>query len=617
VASNPITSLLHNLRRSALLHDGAERTDGQLLEAFHRNRDPLALEVLVRRHAPMVWGVCRRTLAQHHEAEDAFQATFLVLLRKAASIRTPELLPNWLYRVAYRTARKARQRAAQRCAREKQVKVLPEPPAEPHTGTIEFDLRAVIDEELGRLPEKYRIAVILCDLEERTRPQAARQLRLPEGTVASRLATGRALLARRLLRRGLGVSAAGLATAGFQQAASGAVPAALLANTAKAVSLLAAGDAAPAGLVSAGVSPLADSVLRAMAVAKQKTAGVVLVVAALGLAGGLVTCHTLAARWAPRLPAPSVPGNGGLFAAAEAPGEVMCFPVEDRAQGVAFSPDCRRIVIGTVGVGVPVRVCDVSTGDEVWRTIGYDWCWTVAYAPDGESIAVGFAEKSILILDARTGEVRRELPSRGARSVCFSPDSRLLAAWHGDRRLRLWDVAGGRVVHDLPGDWGAVHDAAFTPDGKQLLVIGPGTVLRLYEVASGKEVRRFEGHLCRISDVAVSADGRRALSCSLDKTIRLWDLQTGQELRRLETDDGGLRRVAFCPDGRRALSSGYGKTLRLWDLTTGQELYRFAGHDSIVNCVAVSPDGRHAVSASGDQTVRLWRLPDPAPAPGP
>src|SRR5262249_27308846 len=258
VASNPLRLVLQGLRRSARLCEGAEQTDGQLLEAFLRSRDPLALEVLVRRHAPMVWGVCRRTLANQHEAEDAFQATFLVLFRKAVSIRTPELLPNWLYRVAYKTACKARQRAAKRCSREKQVKALPEPPPDPHKDTFGLDLRAVIDDELGRLPEKYRIAVVLYDLEGKTRHEAARQLRLPEGTVASRQATGRALLAKRLLRRGLGVSATSLAATGLQQAASGAVPATLLANTVKAVGLLAAGETVAAGLVSTEAPPLAD-----------------------------------------------------------------------------------------------------------------------------------------------------------------------------------------------------------------------------------------------------------------------------------------------------------------------------------------------------------------------
>jgi RNA polymerase sigma factor (sigma-70 family) len=651
VASNPLTSVLHNLR----LRNGAGQTDSQLLEAFLHNRDAVALEVLVRRHAPMVWAVCRRTLANHHEAEDAFQATFLVLLRKAVSIRSPELLANWLYRVAYKTARKARQRAAKGYSREKQVKVLPEPPVEPHDDTFGPGLREVLDEELGRLPEKYRIAVVLCDLECSTRKEAARQLNLPEGTVASRLATGRALLTKRLLRRGLGVSATSLAAAGFHQAALGAVPSTLLANTVKAVSLEAAGEATAAGLVTTEVSPLVDSVLRAMTAAKQKKAGVGLVLATLVLAGGMVAGHALETREAQPQPQP-----GKVM---DLPGEVRRFPVEQWAWSVSFSPNGRRILMGVGGAGVPVRVCDFSTGQEVFRTDPYPSCWSTDYSPDGKFIAVGSAAKPIEMLDARTGDVRREFPPcAGVRHVTFSPDGRLIAASHFDWRLRLWDVALGRVLHEFSVDQRARHSAAFTPDGKLLVVVDPSNSLRLYEVDSGKEVRRFEGHTAQVWGVAVSADGRHALSCSGDATLRLWDLQTGKELRRMQGHDGIVESVAFCPDGRRALSGGGGdKTVRLWDLVTGRELYRFDGHDETVAepthqiahviaaqglaipsggapsfpqvvvaskvasldepapgrvvCVAVSPDGRYALSGGSDHTVRVWRLPDPALPP--
>jgi len=628
VPNNPIWLVLQNLRRSARLHEGAERTDSQLLEAFLRSRDPLELEVLVRRHAPMVWGVCRRTLASHHEAEDAFQATFLVLLRKAASIRTPELLPSWLYRVAYNTACKARQRAAKRYAREKQVKVLPEPPPEPPKDTFGLDFRALLDEELGRLPEKYRIAIVLCDLEDRTRREAARQLRLPEGTVASRLATGRALLAKRLLRRGLGVSATCLAGAGLQQAASGVVPAALLANTVKAVSLPAAGEAAVAGLVSTEVSPLADSVLRAMALAKQKTASVVLVLATLVLAGVMVTCYALAARRAQpqptpgevrRFPASGTPGEVRHFRAPAAPGEVRRFKVQEWAWSVSFSPNGRQILIGVGGSAAPVRVCDVGSGREVLRTTPHPSCWSTAYSPDGKFIAVGSGVQPIQILDAKTGHpVGCDLQAnRGrVRNVTFSPDGRLIASSHQDARLRVWDIARGEVLHTFPADNNAVHSAAFTPDGNYLLVIDPDATLRLYEAGSGQEVRKLEGHAERVTDVAVSADGARALSCSFDKTLRLWDLQTGKELRRLVGHDAGVHGVAFCRDGSRALSGSYDKTLRLWDLRTGRQLHLFDGHEGAVCSVAVSPGGRYALSGSSDHTVRLWRLPNFAPAPG-
>jgi RNA polymerase sigma factor (sigma-70 family) len=620
VPTDPLGLVLH-LGRAALLHGGVEQTDAELLQRFVGGRDPLALEALVRRHAPMVWGVCRRGLASHHDAEDAFQATFLVLVRRAASIRCRELLPNWLYRVACQTARKARQRAAKRCAREKQVVTMPEPPPEPPDDAFGPELRAVLDEELSRLPQKYRVAVVLCDVEGRTRLEAARQLGLPPGTVASRLTRGRALLARRLLRRGLSVSAAALAAAGLPQAAPGAVPAALLSHTSKAAGLLAAGGAVTAGLLTPGAGPLAESVLHAMAVAKHKTAGVWLALAALVLAGGVATHHTLAALAPAGRPAASrapAARQGPRGWPTEAVGEVRRFPVEQWAWSVSFSPDGRQVLIGTGGAGVPVRVCDVRSGAEVLRTAPYPSCWGAAYSPDGRSIAVASMVKPIEILDAGTGRLVRELQANAGRvrNVAFSPDGRLLASSHADCRLRLWDVARGQVLRAFPADNGAVHSAAFTPDGERLLVVDRGTALRLYEVGSGKEVRRFTGHTDRVTDIAVSADGRRALSCSFDRTLRLWDLRTGAELRRLVGHDEGLHGVAFCPDGRRVLCVG-DSTVRLCDLTTGRELHRFAGHRGAVCCVAVSPDGRYALSGSSDCTVRLWRLPDPAPAPGP
>src|SRR5262249_3382873 len=154
---------------------------------------------------PMVWGVCRRVLGSHHDAEDAFQATFLVLVRKAASVRPAALVGNWLYGVAHRTALGARADIARRRRRERQADAMPEPAARRER---DRELSAALDAELSRLPEKYRAAVLLCDLGRRTRRDAARQLGIPEGTLSGWLSRGRALLARRLTRHGLGLSAA-------------------------------------------------------------------------------------------------------------------------------------------------------------------------------------------------------------------------------------------------------------------------------------------------------------------------------------------------------------------------------------------------------------------------
>jgi RNA polymerase sigma factor (sigma-70 family) len=171
-----------------------EPTDGQLLSAYACRGDGDAFAELVRRHGPMVWGVCRRMLANHADAEDAFQATFLVLVRKPGSVRPAERVGNWLHGVAVHAARKAARSAARR--RERQVEALPEP--ETVAEGVWHDLVPVLDEEVTRLPEKYRLPVVLCDLEGCTRREAAERLGWPEGTVAGRLALGRAALARRL-----------------------------------------------------------------------------------------------------------------------------------------------------------------------------------------------------------------------------------------------------------------------------------------------------------------------------------------------------------------------------------------------------------------------------------
>ncbi|MBX9623760.1 MAG: sigma-70 family RNA polymerase sigma factor, partial [Gemmataceae bacterium] len=175
MAAGQTGGVLRHLRGVALARGGAGPADGQLLADHLAGRDPAALAALVRRHGPMVWGVCRRVVGNHHDAEDAFQATFLVLVRKAGSVASPDLLANWLYGVAHQTALNARRAAARRRAREKQVADMPEPEAtRPDPPDPPDDLRPRLDRELARLPEKYRAPVVLCDLEGKTRKEAAR-----------------------------------------------------------------------------------------------------------------------------------------------------------------------------------------------------------------------------------------------------------------------------------------------------------------------------------------------------------------------------------------------------------------------------------------------------------
>jgi RNA polymerase sigma factor (sigma-70 family) len=232
----------------------------------------------------MVLGVCRRVLTNAEDAEDAFQATFLVLVRKGASVRPREMVGNWLYGVAYRTALEARGAIARRRAIEKQVQAMPHPAIEPKLEESWQELRPLLDQELSRLPEKYRLPVILCDLEGRSRREVARQLGVPDGTLSNRLATARQMLARRLTRRGLTIPSAALATALAQSAVSAAVPAALIVSTTQTAALLAAGGAVSA--IPAKVVALMEGVIKTMLLTKLKTVAVVLLL--VGLAGASV-----------------------------------------------------------------------------------------------------------------------------------------------------------------------------------------------------------------------------------------------------------------------------------------------------------------------------------------
>jgi RNA polymerase sigma factor (sigma-70 family) len=272
MATHRLSNVLKHLQRTLVPADGCALTDGQLLARFAAGGDEAAFAALLRRHGPMVLGVCRRTLRHEQDAEDAYQATFLVLARKAGSLRRREGIGSWLYGVAYRTARGARRLRARRSAVERQVDELPHPavePAEPQ------DWRPLLDRELNRLPERLRAPVVLCELEGKSRSEAARELGLPEGTLSSRLATARRVLARRLARP-------------VGAPAPACVPPALFLSTTKAAVLLMSGRAGVAAVASAPVAALTEGVLKTMYLAKLKTVAVVVVcgVAALGLGTG-------------------------------------------------------------------------------------------------------------------------------------------------------------------------------------------------------------------------------------------------------------------------------------------------------------------------------------------
>jgi RNA polymerase sigma factor (sigma-70 family) len=284
--------------------------DPELLRRFAAGRDAAAFAMLVRRHGPLVWGVCRNLLPADADAEDAFQATFLVFVRKAARLRRSELVAGWLHGVARRTAARARVEAAKRRSREAAVRPAASSP-DPLDGVSARELLVLVDAEIARLPERYRGPIVACHLEGRTRDEAAHDFGWSLATVARRLEQGRKLLGARLARRGVALAAVSPLVSLVGSEVAGQVPGQLAESTIKIASVVAHGGQA-ASVVPASAAALAEGVMKAMFRQRIKTTGLVLLLAGLvgaALGSGLLADRTQAAP-APKAEKPAHPLAG-------------------------------------------------------------------------------------------------------------------------------------------------------------------------------------------------------------------------------------------------------------------------------------------------------------------
>jgi RNA polymerase sigma-70 factor (ECF subfamily) len=340
----------------------ADAPDAQLLQRFVSERDQHAFTALLKRHGPMVLGVCARVLGDSGDAEDAFQATFLVLVRRAGSLGRPELLGNWLYGVAYRTAQKARLSAARRRQHEDRAGTLIGPSA---VGDVERrELRRLLDAEMTRLPERYRVPLVLCDLEGHTHGEAARRLGCPRATLTTRLTRAREQLRSRLVRRGLAVGTLCLA-----QASAQAVPPRLASEVTEAVLAYVADST----IRSIKIATLTDGVLKAMYVSKLKMVASVVAGVAIAIYGlSMLAQRSSRAEPPSKAPAQAAAGTQQDEAPPEAPPEA-----DDEKVTVKSLPP---VVVKTVPESGDTQV-DAASVKEIRVTFSKEmmdqsWSWS-------------------------------------------------------------------------------------------------------------------------------------------------------------------------------------------------------------------------------------------------
>jgi RNA polymerase sigma factor (sigma-70 family) len=621
-----LAPVLHYLHTHIGRSDVAATSDERLLERFAIQGDESAFEAIVERHGPLVWGVCRRVLNRDQDIEDAFQATFLVLVRKAHSIRRRASVSSWLHGVAHRVALQARASVEQNRTHNLQG---PSPTLTDAASEASYrELRAILDEEILGLPERFRTPLLLCCLEGRTKAEAARELGWKEGTVASRLARARLRLHGRLTQRGI-LLAAGPAGMVLVEKSSAAVSAALVAAAVRMAILFAAGEVASAGGVSTSVPVLAKGILNGMVVSKVKvSAALILTVCFLAAGAGWAAHQALQEKPKPEQrkdePQPTAKkadedkqAKKDLYGDPLPDGAIARMgSIQLRHAGLSdfvFVDDGKTVL--SAGADRVLRFWDVAKGKlaRVVKLTGESGPGrAVTLSPDGKLLAAVDQDK-LIVWDVETGKEINKIanPNKDVAGLFFSPDGKSLAALAWRPEVVLWDLVTGkdRRIALAPRKIGldSTFHASFSPDGKVLVAGGgSGEALCVYEVATGREMQRFD---CNASTSIISPDSKVLAVASMqndqkqrDTVLRFFDLSNGKEVAQFPMgQEDAFFTLAFAPDGK-TLACGFSDKSCLVDCATGKVLHRLSGRPI---GVAIAPDGKTLVASAGGY-LRFW-----------
>ncbi len=642
---NGLGTILRTLRALS----APEAGDAELLERFTATRDEAAFAALVERHGPLVLSVCRRVLHNSHDAEDAFQATFLVLARKAALVRRRSSLASWLYGTAYRSAmemkrqivrRRRREERSQRSARvSDQGSARVSDPADQGSARVsdpaeirsltppnhDLDLRelqVVVDEEVERLPEKYRSPFVLCCLQGRSKSEAAAELGWKEGTVSGRLAKAREILQRRLTQRGVTLSA-GLSALALAPEAAAKVPAALVA---------AATQIAEGGAAKAAVAAVAQQVVRTLFWTRAKVGAVLVAVCSLtAVTGGVVGSVMLPTQHTEPPQAP-VEKPERLQEVRQARTDLYGDPLPEgaiarlgtvrfrhgwRVGSVTYSPDGK--VLATTGFD-GLCLWDSDTGKPMPGWPMTEVASSVVFSSNCQMLAVAIGHDprtKLTLFDVATAKETSRLQgnTEQVHPKVFSPDSKVLVASDREGRLHMWDVNTGEQTKRLRRELKGIGGVAFSPDGKILALGGKDKAIHLFQWETGHEFSVLQGHEDSVGVLIFSPDGRTLASKSEDKTIRLWNVAGRKLIRQFADPHRWFSWIRFSPDGQRLIRFAYnsfashtGMDVAVFDVATGAEVQRLPQLTANAS-PDLSPDGKTLAAIQfGESTPRFWDL---------